>query len=104
MTTNEFVDFKINAIKETLNLPEFDDFLETLRGSVSELCKSAPHDAFVTVDVERHGGGYKIMIRVASSVLNFFEVGEGRSPFFALDNVLMKASEALRVWSINRKF
>src|SRR4051812_48289057 len=97
-------DFKLNVFEETLNLADFKGFLETLRSAISELSTRAPRDGFITVDVTRMGGGYRVAIKLASKVLTFLEEGDGRSPFFALENVLLKANSALKVWSINRKF
>lgn len=92
----------INADKDTLGLPE--GFLETAANAMEELSRKIPGDGSLTVDVEREGGGYKIMIRMVASSFTLSETRSSRSPFVALEKVLLKTNEALDLWAINRKF
>ena len=62
----------------------------------------APSDTTLGVDVLRHRDEYKVVIRVVSQVLEFFVVGVGRSPYVALEKVMMKACDRLKVWSIKK--
>ncbi len=95
-------DLVLNASEATLALPEFKGFAEALKRAFIPFSEKAPSNSAFRVDVHVAKDGYKVAIDLASGVLNFNEVGEGHSPFTALDRVLVKAKRNLELWSVQK--
>ncbi len=94
---------QVNANKAALALAEFDEFMKKLYAGAEEFVQRTPIDSSLTVDVERIKDGFKVAFKLASAELRLAESGEGRSPFMALERVLLKAKDLVKVWSINKK-
>ena len=93
----------LNAKTETLGLPEFKGFAETLKHTFSSFADRAPSDSAFQVDVKTTSdGGYKIAINLASDALSFCEEAVGKSPFAALDRAIVKARRKLDLWSTQK--
>jgi len=92
----------LNVPQETLNLPNFNDFVAVLQTAAEELTDKIPLDASLTVDVDRVSSGYEVAIRMFSQAINLSETSSGHSPFVALEKVIMKANETLHLWVMKR--
>lgn len=93
----------LNANNETLALPEFKGFAETLKQAFSSFTHLAPSDSAFQVDVKSiEDGGYSIAIHLASDALSFNEEAEGKSPFTTLDRAIVKARRKLDLWSVQK--
>ena len=96
-------EIELNAKNETLSLPEFKGFAETLKQAFSSFTDRAPSDSAFTVEVKSiQNGGYKIAIQLASDAFSFNEEAEGKSPFATLDRAIVKARRKLDLWSVQK--
>lgn len=95
-------DLVLNTNEATLALPEFKGFAEALKRAFVPFSDKAPSNSAFRVDINVAKDGYRVAIDLASGVLNFHEVGEGQSPFAALDRVLVKAKRKLELWSVQK--
>jgi ribosome-associated translation inhibitor RaiA len=94
----------LNAKSETLALPEFKGFVETLKQAFSTFTHRAPSDGAFQVDVTSiKNGSYRIEIHLASDALSLRESSEGKSPFVALDRAIVKTRHKLELWSVEKK-
>ena len=94
--------FTINADNESLNISDFSAFTGTLKEKLDDILERAPAGASIAVDIVRLGSGYQIGLRLISIALEFFEAADAKSPLVALDKVLLRARETIKVWSIGK--
>lgn len=100
MFLNQEIDLQIN--ENLLKQDDFDGFLITLKTSLSTLYDHSPSDSHISVEVTKFHAGYKIIIHLASSVLNFSESAVAQSPYSALDKVLVKLQQTLSFWAVQK--
>ena len=99
----EIPNVKVNAAQEILNISNFAKFAESIRDAMEELINRIPQDSSVRLNVAVVGSGYTVEIEIQTADFHIQESGSGRSPYFALEKCMMNVTEAVNVWSINRK-
>lgn len=100
MFIHQGINLKMN--EKLLKRSELDEFLITLKKTLTILHECAPSDSMINVELGTVKNGYQISLHLASSALNITELSVAKSPFSALDKVLFKINSVLEIWSIQK--
>ena len=94
---------KLRFAEEVSRMPYFTNLTRVISSAVERLIERAPSDSMIVMDVTKVGDGFRAVIRVASSGLDFLIEGTARNPFEAAERAFTKTRARFEDWSEHKK-
>ena len=88
---------------DSMALPEKEQFLISCSRTLEKIAEVAPSDSIMNMSIDFDGEEYILDLELVSGELRISAVGSAKSPFVALEKILMHSLERIRKWTATRK-